>query len=81
MRRFHEKRIDVVATEDTGSSTDGEDRLVTVRIGKPLYPSTELDDEAAVVDLRDRTRAAVVEMLGTASSAGTRAESSLPLES
>jgi 1-acyl-sn-glycerol-3-phosphate acyltransferase len=49
---------------DTGASTDLEDRLVTVQIGKPLYPNMELDDEDAVADLRDRTRAAVVEMLG-----------------
>jgi 1-acyl-sn-glycerol-3-phosphate acyltransferase len=49
---------------DTGASTDLEDRLVTVQIGKPLYPNMELDDEDAVADLRDRTRTAVVEMLG-----------------
>ena len=48
---------------DTGTSEAREDRLVTVQIGKPLYPNVELDEEDAVVDLRDRTRAAVVEML------------------
>jgi 1-acyl-sn-glycerol-3-phosphate acyltransferase len=48
---------------DTGASKDRDDRLVTVRIGKPLYPNRVLDDEQSVIDLRDRTRAAVVEML------------------
>lgn len=48
---------------DTGTSETREDRLVTVQIGKPLYPNVELAEEDAVVDLRDRTRAAVVEML------------------
>ncbi len=62
---------------DTGSSKTRDDRLVTVKIGKPLYPDTELDEEAAVADLRDRTRAAVVEMLGAVSSANTNAESTL----
>ena len=37
---------------DTGGSTKVEDRLVTVQIGTPLYPDTELDEEAAVLDLR-----------------------------
>ena len=66
---------------DTGTSKEREDRLVTVQIGKPLYPNTELDDEEAVTDLRDRTRAAVVDMLGAVSSTKTDAEPSLPLES
>ncbi len=48
---------------DTGATTDTQDRLVTVQIGKPLYPNTELDEQQSVVDLRDRTRAAVLEML------------------
>jgi len=48
---------------DTGTSETREDRVVTVQIGKPLYPTVELPEEDAVVDLRDRTRAAVVEML------------------
>ena len=48
---------------DTGASKDRDDRLVTVRIGKPLYANRVLDDEQSVIDLRDRTRAAVVEML------------------
>ena len=54
---------------------------MTVQIGKPLYPDTELDEEAAVTDLRDRTRAEVVEMLGMVTSADAVAEPSLPLES
>lgn len=45
---------------DTGSSAD---RLVTVQIGKPLYPNTELHFEESVIDLRDRTRAVIAEML------------------
>jgi len=48
---------------DTGGSKDREDRLVTVQIGKPLYPNTELEEREAVGDLRERTRAAVVAML------------------
>jgi 1-acyl-sn-glycerol-3-phosphate acyltransferase len=66
---------------DTGTSKDREDRVVTVQIGRPLYPNTELDDQEAVVDLRGRTRAAVIEMLGAVSSAEVAAEPSLPLES
>jgi hypothetical protein len=62
---------------DTGSSTRRDDRLVTVQIGEPLYPNTELDDEDSVVDLRDRTRAAVVEMLGAVSSPAVSAEPAL----
>ena len=64
---------------DTGSSMDMDDRLVTVQIGKPLYPNTELDEEASVIDLRDRTRAAVVEMLGRAGAIEDAAKPSLPL--
>ncbi len=63
--------------EDTGSSTSRDDRLVTVQIGEPLYPTTGLDDEDSVVDLRDRTRAAVVEMLGAVSSPAVSAEPAL----
>jgi hypothetical protein len=48
---------------DTGGSKNREDRLVTVQIGKPLYPSAELEEQEAVADLRKRTRAAVVDML------------------
>ena len=65
---------------DTGTSKSLEDRLVTVKIGKPLYPNTELDDEASVVDLRDRTRAAVVEMLGISESEPAGTGPSLTLE-
>lgn len=51
-----------------GGSKKREDRLVTVQIGKPLYPNTELDELEAVIDLRDRTRAAVTGMLAGLSS-------------
>lgn len=64
---------------DTGASKSREDRLVTVQIGKPLYPEPELEEEAAVADLRDRTRAAVVEMLGGVSQSGSDAEPARPL--
>ena len=66
---------------DTGASKDHDDRRVTVQIGKPLYPNTLLDEEASVVELRDRTRAAVVEMLGAASAVEGAAKASLPLGS
>lgn len=48
---------------DTGGSKEREDRLVTVQTGKPLYPNTELEEAEAVVELRDRTRNAVIAML------------------
>lgn len=66
---------------DTGASNQRDDRLVTVQIGKPLYPNTELDDEASVGELRDRTRAAVVEMLGPESSTEGASVPSLRVES
>jgi 1-acyl-sn-glycerol-3-phosphate acyltransferase len=62
---------------DTGSIKSRDERLVTVQIGKPLYPNTEVDDEEAVTDLRDRTRAAVVEMLDAVSSPAVAAEPAL----
>ena len=65
---------------DTGTSKRRDDRLVTVQIGKPIYPNIELDDEESVIDLRDRTRAAVVEMLATGSSGKDANERSVPLE-
>lgn len=64
---------------DTGGSKNPEDRLVTVKMGQPLYPNLELEEPEAVVDLRDRTRAAIVEMLAGASSPGAAAESAQPL--
>jgi 1-acyl-sn-glycerol-3-phosphate acyltransferase len=64
---------------DTGGSKSREDRLVTVQIGKPLYPSTELEEPEAVADLRDRTRAAVVDMLAEASSPEAVAAAARPL--
>ena len=66
---------------DTGASKNRDDRLVTVQIGRPLYPNTQLDEEEAVADLRDRTRIAVIEMLGAASSTESGTDSSLPLSS
>jgi len=51
---------------DTGASKSREDRLVTVRIGKPLYPDTTLEEAKAVSDLRERTRAAILGMLAEA---------------
>ena len=60
---------------DTGGSKNPQDRLVTVKMGKPLYPNPELDEIEAVTELRGRTRAAVVEMLGGASSPSAPAES------
>jgi 1-acyl-sn-glycerol-3-phosphate acyltransferase len=65
---------------DTGAIEERDDRLVTVQIGKPLYPNTALDEDACVIDLRDRTRAAVVDMLRATSSARTAAKPALPLE-
>jgi 1-acyl-sn-glycerol-3-phosphate acyltransferase len=53
---------------DTGGSKSREDRLVTVQIGKPLYPRTELEASDAIAELRTRTRAAVVDMLAELSS-------------
>ncbi len=64
---------------DTGASKNREDRLVTVRIGKPIYPSTQLEEAAAVADLRDRTRAAIVEMLADASSPEAVSAATQPL--
>lgn len=51
---------------DTGATRDRRERLVTVQIGKPIYPNAELAFEDSVTDLRDRTRAAVVAMLSAA---------------
>jgi len=65
---------------DTGAGKDRDDRLVTVQIGKPIYPNTALGEEACVIDLRDRTRAAVVEMLGATRATTTTAKASVPLE-
>jgi len=46
---------------DTGGSMQT-DRLVTVRVGEPLYPIAELSKEDRIADLRDRTREAIVEL-------------------
>ncbi len=64
---------------DSGSGKNREDRLVTVQIGKPLYPNTELEETEAVADLRERTRAAVVDMLAEASSRRADAAAAQPL--
>jgi len=44
-------------------SGDGNMRLVRVRVGKPIHPITTGKESARVVDLRDRTHAAVAELL------------------
>jgi 1-acyl-sn-glycerol-3-phosphate acyltransferase len=64
---------------DTGASKGRENRLVTVQIGSPIYPNAELDQAESVVELRNRTRAAVIAMLGGSSSAETVAEPTQPL--
>lgn len=64
---------------DTGESKGRKDRLVTVRIGKPLYPDSGLDEAEAIADLRERTRAAIIEMLGEPSQQGPVAEPARPL--
>jgi 1-acyl-sn-glycerol-3-phosphate acyltransferase len=61
---------------DTGASKNREDRLVTVQIGAPIHPNFDLPEDEAVTDLRDRTRAAIVEMLQAVNSAAVDAESS-----
>ena len=64
---------------DTGGSKNREDRLVTVKIGEPLYPNLELEAPDAVADLRDRSRAAVIRMLADASATQAVAESARQL--
>lgn len=64
---------------DTGATKSREDRLVTVQIGEPLHPNPDLTEADAVTDLRDRTRAAVLDMLGKISHPGTVAEPARPL--
>ncbi len=65
---------------DTGSSRDPHiDRLVTVRVGKPLYPLAELSKEDRVADLRDRTREAIIALKESATRTGAVAESAQPL--
>jgi 1-acyl-sn-glycerol-3-phosphate acyltransferase len=65
---------------DTGVNHNAQDRLVTVQIGEPIYPNTALDEEQSVHDLRDRTRAAVVEMLGKVRSPAVADEPSIRLQ-
>lgn len=65
---------------DTGSSRDPHtDRLVTVRVGEPLYPLAELSKEDRVADLRDRTREAIIALKESATRTGAVAESAQPL--
>lgn len=64
---------------DTGASKNREDRQVTVQIGKPLYPSTELEEPEAIAELRDRTRAAIVGMLADVSPPEAVGAAALPL--
>jgi len=63
---------------DTGGQKNPADRLVTVQIGKPLYPNAELDEASAVSDLRERTRTSVLEMLDAAKSVEGVASASRP---
>ncbi len=64
---------------DTGANANADNRQVTVQIGEPLYPETTLSESDAIDDLRDRTRAAIVEMLEASSQPGTVAEPAQPL--
>lgn len=64
---------------DTGTAKSLVDRLVTVQIGKPIYPNAELDQAESIAELRDRTRAAVIEMLGGATAPEAVAEPAQPL--
>lgn len=60
---------------DTGSLRDIDgSRLVFVRIGKPLFPHTELGEADRVADLRDRTRASIAAMLGDIAGENTTSE-------
>lgn len=63
---------------DTGSSRDPNlDRVVTVRVGAPIYPIAELSTEDRVADLRDRTREAIIRMKGASAPRRAAAESVL----
>ncbi len=65
---------------DTGSSRDPNvSRVVTVRVGAPIYPVAELGKEDRVADLRDRTREAIVALKKTALATGAVVESAQPL--
>ncbi len=64
---------------DTGASMSQGMRPVTVQIGKPIYPNTELEEEDAVADLRDRTRVAVAGMLDEFRAETADAERAPPL--
>ncbi len=65
---------------DTGASKERDDRLVTVQIGTPLYPDATLGNEERVIDLRDRTRSAVVEMLRATNPVGAGAAQSVQFD-
>jgi 1-acyl-sn-glycerol-3-phosphate acyltransferase len=65
---------------DTGSSRDPNlNRVVTVRIGAPLYPIPELTKEDRIADLRDRTREAIITLKNSATPARAVAESAQQL--
>ena len=65
---------------DTGSSRDPNlNRVVTVRVGAPLYPIAELSKEDRVADLRDRTRKAIIALKAYDTPARVVAESAQPL--
>ncbi|MGB5809856.1 MAG: lysophospholipid acyltransferase family protein [Polyangiales bacterium] len=61
---------------DTGSSRDPNlNRVVTVRVGAPLYPVAELSVEDRVADLRDRTREAILSLKNCTTPIGVGGES------
>lgn len=65
---------------DTGSSRNPDvNRVVTVRIGAPLYPIAELSKEDRVADIRQRTREAIIALKESPRPAGAVAESTQPL--
>lgn len=65
---------------DTGSSRDPNvSRVVTVRVGAPLYPIAELGKEERVTDLRDRTRKAIIVLKESSTPAGVVTQSAQPL--
>lgn len=65
---------------DTGSSRDPNlNRVVTVRVGAPLYPIAELSKEDRVADLRDRTREAIIALKARTTPPRVVAESAQPL--
>jgi len=56
--------LDTGADLDAARAPAARQRRVVVRIGQPIYAAGEGDEESRVVDLRDRTRAAVIALYG-----------------